>query len=113
MALQKLNIIIGYILLLAGLLLIVVPFYQTYAIFTGKSLPPQIFETQKIQENKNVGAFDVQKQMENVFMKILPLDLINNTLNLGAWMILAWGLMLGGGKIASIGISLIKLPHYE
>lgn len=101
--------IFGYVLLMIGLLLIVVPLYQTFAIFTGNSLPPQVFQRPKVLElHENVTAFDFQKQMENAFIKILPIDLLNNTLNLIGWLILMWVLIFGGKQIADIGIKLIK-----
>jgi hypothetical protein len=101
------NKIIGYVLLLAGLLLILVPLFQTYQIFTGKSLPPQVFKTETVTANPNAG-FDLQKQMQNAFIAILPLALINNTLNLLGWLTLMVILMFGGGQLANIGIKLIK-----
>ena len=103
------NKIIGYILLTIGVLLIAVPLWQTYNIFTGKALPNQVFvrpETLKV--NPNVGALDVGGQVQNALIKILPIDLINNTLNLATWLLLLWVLIYGGGKIAEIGVKLIK-----
>ena len=37
------NKAIGYVLLIIGMLLIVLPLWQTYNIFTGKSVPAQVF----------------------------------------------------------------------
>ena len=54
------------------------------------------------------SSFDIQGQIQNALIKILPLDLINNTLNLVSWLILMWILIYGGGKLADIGIKLIK-----
>ncbi len=104
---QKINKIIGYALLLAGLLLIIVPLWQTYYIFTGKAMPIEVFTSPKVQSSGNAG-FDLQKQMQNAFIAILPLDLINNTLNLISWMVLLGILIFGGKQIADIGIKLLK-----
>ena len=98
---------IGYGLLIIGLLRIAVPLYQTFAIFTGKAAPAQIFKTPKLPQNVNAG-FDVQKQMENAFMNILPLELFNNVLNLASWLLLMLILIFGGKQIADIGIRLLK-----
>lgn len=99
----------GYGLLVVGLLLILLPLTQTAFIFFGKALPPQIFtRPEALQLNQNVGSFDFQKQIENAFIKILPVDLFNSVLNLISWLILMWILMFGGKQIADIGIKLIK-----
>ncbi len=102
----KSNKIIGYILLLVGLLLIIWPLWQSYAIFTGQSLPPDVFKTQ--QQGTQAGqqnSFDLQKQVQTALLKILPIDKL---LDLTSWMILAWVLILGGGQIAGIGIKMLK-----
>lgn len=101
--------IIGYVLLIIGLLLIVGPLWQTYNIFTGKSLPPQVFiKPVALQVDEKASLLDVQKQMQNALIKIIPIDFINNTLNLATWLLLMWILIYGGGKIAEIGVKLIK-----
>lgn len=103
------NKTIGYILLAAGLLLIILPLYQTYNIFSGKSLPPQIFKNEnQLELHQNVSQYDFQKQIENSFMKVLPVDAINQTINLVAWGILTSIFIFGGNRIAQIGIKLIK-----
>lgn len=83
------NKIIGYVLLAAGLLLIIFPLFQTYKIFTGKTMPPQIFK--------------------EVSLRISPtVDLANSSLNLSAWFVLLAVLIYGGGKIADIGVKLLN-----
>lgn len=109
MDVTKLNKIIGYILLLAGLLLIVAPLYQTYTIFTGKATPPKIFKTQVIgTKNQANNPLNLEQQVQVAFEKILPIDLINNTLNLICWMILLFIVIFGGGQLANLGIRLVK-----
>ncbi len=103
------NKILGYVLLLAGILLIVMPLWQSYNIFTGKAMPAQIFmRPLTLQVNQNVGAMDIPGQIQNALIKVLPIDLINNTLNLAAWLLLMWVLIYGGGKIAGIGVKLVN-----
>jgi len=103
------NKIAGYVLLAIGLLLIILPLWQTYNIFTGKSMPSQVFtRPASLKVNDKVGALDIPGQMQNALIKILPIDLIDNTLNLASWLLLMWILIYGGGKIADIGIKLIK-----
>jgi len=103
------NKIIGYVLLIVGLLLIILPLWQTYSIFTGKSLPPQVFmNAVPLTVDNNVAITDVQGQMQNALIKVLPINLINNTLNLASWLILMWILIYGGSKISGIGVKLLN-----
>jgi hypothetical protein len=103
------NKIIGYVLLLVGVLLIVGPLWQTFNIFTGQATPPQVFmRPPSLKVNNNVGALDIPGQVQNALIKILPVDFINNTLNLITWLLLMWILIYGGGKIAEIGVKLLN-----
>jgi len=106
---MELNKIVGYVLLTIGLLLIIMPLWQTYNIFIGASTPAQIFKKPvTLQVDNKASPTDIQKQMQNAFIKVLPLDLINSTLNLASWLILMWILMYGGGQISGIGVKLIN-----
>ena len=103
------NKIIGYVLLLIGVLLIALPIWQTYNIFTGKSVPAQVFmRPVSLKVNPDVGALDIPGQVQNALIKVLPVDLIDNTLNLASWLLLVWILIYGGGKIAEIGVKLLN-----
>jgi len=103
------NKIIGYVLLLVGVLLIVMPLWQTYNIFTGKAQPAQVFQKSvAIKTASQTSVLDIQGQMQNALLNILPIDAINNSLNLMSWLILMWVLIYGGGKIADIGVKLIN-----
>lgn len=103
------NKIIGYVLLAVGLLLIILPLWQTYNIFTGKSTPAQVFmKPIALTVNDKVSALDVQGQIQNALIKIIPIGFIDNTLNLTSWLLLMWILIYGGGKIAEIGVKLLN-----
>ncbi len=101
--------ITGYILLVAGLLLIILPLWQTYLIFTGAGQPPEVFKTQKIEEQKPANNFNMQAEVQNAVNNILPVELINNIFNLSGWVMLMFILMHGGKLLAGIGIQLIKI----
>ncbi|MDO8486190.1 MAG: hypothetical protein Q7S77_00625 [Candidatus Staskawiczbacteria bacterium] len=110
------NKIIGYALLVAGLLLIVFTLYQSYNIFTGNSTAPLVFST-KVSESSlktgNAGNLqDLQKQLNDEISKqitqMIPIDSIPKILNLLSWSILAGILIFGGGQIAGLGIKMIK-----
>lgn len=103
------NKIIGYFLLLVGILLITIPLWHTYNIFTGKVSPAQVFiKPVSLTVNNQVGPYDIPGQIQNALIKVIPIDFINSTLNLGSWLVLLWVLIYGGGKIAEIGVKLIK-----
>lgn len=104
---MEINKIAGYVLLVVGLLLIILPLWQTYNIFMGQASAPQVFKKPvSLQIDPVASGLDLQKQIQNALIKILPIDLINNTLNLVSWLILMWILMYGGGQIANIGVKL-------
>lgn len=106
---MEINKIIGYVLLLVGFLLIAVSLWYTYSIFTGGDNPIQVFESSEVLTiDPDVLPTDIQGQMQNALIKVIPLDFINDSLNLMAWLMLMWILIYGGGKIASIGVKLIK-----
>jgi len=108
-----LNKIIGYLLLVVGLVIIGWTLYQSYNIFIGKVSAPIIFKTpitQKNLEKSNVA--DLQQQLERTVQKqiteLLPSDTVPKILNLLSWSILAGILILGGSQIAGLGIKIIK-----
>lgn len=113
------NKILGYILLAVGLIIIIATCWQSYNIFTGKVVPPQIFKTEEYlasTPSKNLNVQDLQKQMEsliekeisNQFKQILPENAISQILNLVSWSVLSWILIFAGGVISSIGAKLLK-----
>ena len=105
--------IFGWVLLIAGIILIGWTLLSTYNIFTAKTAAPEIF---KIAEEKEIlpkgGALDIQAQMEKMIGEqlkgILPVDALSKLLNLIVWSILAGILIFGGSQISSLGIKLIK-----
>jgi len=103
------NKTIGYVLLLIGILLIALPLWQTYNIFTGKAMPAQVFTKPiALQVDEKASPLDIPKQIQNALIKVIPIDFVDNTLNLGTWLFLMWILIYGGGKVADIGVKMIK-----
>ena len=110
--------IFGWLLLLAGVVIIGWTLYSSYNIFTGKSAVPEIFElpkeevkapapTGKITEIQDIQA-QLQQMLGEQLKGILPLDILPKMLNLGVWGMLAGILIFGGAQISSLGIKLIK-----
>lgn len=110
------NKIIGYALLIAGLLLIIFTLYQSYSIFMGNSSAPLLFKIQApAQSPKTSGAGslqDLQKQLNEEISKqigqMIPAETLPKILNLLSWSILTGILIFGGGQIAGLGVKMIK-----
>jgi len=108
--------ILGWVLLLAGVLIIVWTLYSSYTIFTGEAVMPEIFEMgeEKVLP-QNGGTQDLQAQMEEMIGEqlkgILPVDTLPKILNLTVWAMLAGILIFGGAQISNLGIKLIKIKQ--
>ena len=112
--------IIGWVLIIAGLLLIFWTLYSTYNIFTGKKMMPEIFKVEKEKQvssgeeiKKNIIS---QKELEDEMKKIVqeqvkdivPSEFLSRIFNLTSWSILAFILVFGGSTISGIGIKLLR-----
>jgi hypothetical protein len=103
----------GWLLLAIGLAVIGWTLVSSYNIFTGKTAAPEFFETamEEVSLKKDAGE-DIQAQMQQMIGEqlkaFLPADSITKFLNLGVWSMLAFILFAGAGKIAVLGIKLIK-----
>ncbi len=107
--------IIGWILLAVGIAIIAWGIFYSFNIFTGKAEPPAIFKvvaTNTTTSPKGGGLVDIQGQLGNIVSEqlkgILPLDFLPKLFNLICWSIFMWILVFSSGKIADIGIKLLK-----
>jgi len=102
--------IFGWILLIAGVIIIGWTLYSSYNIFTGKTNIPEIFSLSKESNQKPAEGIEAQmrEMMGEQLKAILPVDTFPKLLNLLVWAILAGILTLGGAQISSLGIKLIK-----
>jgi hypothetical protein len=110
--------IFGWIVLIAGLLIIGWTLMYSYSIFTGEIEVPQVFKApgQETVGQKEGGAMTLEEQLQQQMQMaigeqlqgMLPADSIVTLLNLVAWSILAFILIFGGGQISGLGIKLIK-----
>ena len=102
---------IGWLVFLAGMLIIVFTVYTTYNIFTGKDLPPQIIkiDVQKAKTQTDLtGADQVGQMISEQLAGLLPLDSLPHIMNLIVWTIGASIFILSGFKISELGIKLIN-----
>ena len=110
--------IIGWVLLVIGVLAIVAGVWQSYQIFTNKTAAPEIFKLEKKQETSlpktsaKTQEEMINQQMEQLLQeqlgKLIPADTVTKILNLTVWSIFMGILVLAAGKIATIGASLLK-----
>ena len=105
---SKSTTILGYVLLVLGLLLIAFSLYQAYTVFISKSLSNEMFKYEKKQIAESTNPYNVESQVGTAIEKIWPMELIYNVLNLAGFAILLAIFMFGGKQVASIGIQLIK-----
>ncbi|MDD2697155.1 MAG: hypothetical protein PHE52_03320 [Candidatus Pacebacteria bacterium] len=105
--------IAGWVVFLAGILIIGWTLLTSYNIFTAKALLPEFFQMPESQTSvQQTTTQDAQAQLQQMIGEqlkgILPFDSLYKFLNLAVWSMLAFVLIFGGGQIANLGIKLIK-----
>lgn len=110
--------IFGWILLAAGVLVILGTLFQSFNIFTGKAQAPEIFKvpattvSAPTQGKTPTSIEGIQQELGKMLGEqlrgMLPADTLPKILNLSVWSILAGLLMFGGTQISSLGIRLLK-----
>lgn len=96
--------IVGYILLATGLILIFFSIYQMMSVFTGASPPPKLFNFSDIYFPAGGGS-------EPMLMMLG--EELNRLAAMGFWYILMFFIMWAGGKVASLGVNLIREIRVE
>ena len=92
--------VVGYVLLIVGLILILLPVYWAVSAFKSGSSPVPI----SIMENQ----ISIQGGNENMVVKGISGEGINKTVGLGLWWMAMFLVIIGGGKIADLGIKMIR-----
>lgn len=112
--------IIGYTLLVLGLIVIFYSTFSVYQVFTKQSKPVQLFNFKgisidpsslmegSIQLPPELAQFAPQKPTTPPQQEIIPAALINDSSNVFAHLILMGFVMSMGAKIASLGIQLVR-----
>lgn len=110
--------VFGWILLIAGLIMIGWTLLSSYNIFTGGKAVPEFFKIEAKDTSVTVQEVtpatpegiqkEIEKKIEEQLKEVLPADFLAGILNLTAWSILAFILIFGGAQISGIGIKLIK-----
>jgi hypothetical protein len=95
----KIDKIIGYTLLILGIILLLFSIFEMVNVYTGNASPPNLFNLSDVslptgQNGANSTA------IQGTQLSLLP--------NLFFWFILMAFVMFVGGKIASLGVSMLK-----
>ncbi len=91
--------IVGYALLVLGLVLLVFSIIQMITVYYGYSPAPKLFELQDISVPVAQTGTDIS---------LVQGTQVSQLADLICWFLLMGFVLFGGGKIASIGVSLIK-----
>lgn len=115
--------ILGWVLLTTGLLIIFSGLYHSYQIFTAKAQVPELFkmgqakieETAPSAKNESQKTLtpaesqeEIKKMISEQMKEMVPAEFLSKILNLISWSIFVGILFLGGGKLSSIGINLLR-----
>ena len=103
--------IIGFSLLIVGLVIIIGTLICSYNVFTGKAELPKLFTVQEKKEATTTQAsieHEIEKMITGQLEEVLPSDFMPKTFNLIAWSTLAFIFIFGGSQISGLGIKLIK-----
>ena len=85
--------IVGYALLAAGVAVIFFAVFEMILVFTGSNSPPKLFNFQDISINGTL---------------LLSGKNVNEGTGLLVWFVLMAFVMWGGGKVASLGVNLLR-----
>ena len=115
--------LIGYIMLLVGLIFIFAATFMVYGVLTGKSKPPKVFNAQsptfrlpspnqmlELPQGASLPAGLKLNQSESSSqdIKLIPDEVFNGSLNIGLYYLAMMFLASSGAKIAGLGIKLLK-----
>jgi len=95
--------ILGYLLLSLGLGIIFYSIFSALPVFSGTKDPPQIFKLEKSAKNISIGGVEIPG------LEVVPVDYLNISGNIGAFIIFLWFLVAAGGRIAQIGVSMLNV----
>lgn len=108
--------IIGWFLIVLGIVVIIWSISSTYYNFTGQSEFPQMFEdSQNVNQEKASGSIEDQigsivgEQIKNM----LPSGTLPKMLNMVSWTMFVTFLVFAGSKMAGLGINLLRNPKKE
>lgn len=105
--------VVGWVLLILGVLMIVWGIYCSYEIFTAKKPPYEIFKAQEtgevsLKQEKGSPEEQMQQVIKEQLGEMLPSDFLPKLFNLIAWSIFVGILVFAAGKLSILGVNLLK-----
>jgi len=98
--------VVGYILLAIGVVMIFFSVFLMFNVFTGASAPPKLFNFSDISFSiPQPGGIPETVQISG--------QDISRIVAMGFWYLLMFFIMLAGGRIASLGVNLIREIRVE
>jgi len=91
--------IVGYVLLAIGIAMIFFSVYQMVQVFTGASPPPNLF---------NFSDIRLTMPGETESSLLISGEELNKLAAMVFWYMLMFFIMYAGGKIASLGVNMIR-----
>ncbi len=99
--------IVGYCLLVVGIVVIIFAAMNVFMVFTGKALPVQLFSFQGVSLDFS-QSLGLPKTTGTAPVELLSARDLNQMSNLGAQLLLMGFLAGVGEKLASLGVQLIR-----
>ena len=102
--------VVGYSLLIGGILAIILSSISVYEVFTNRVKPIQLFDFPAISINTSNLApqLDTSSINKTQQTQIISADMVNDTLNVLANLFLMGFIASVGYKIASLGVMLLR-----
>lgn len=101
---------VGYGLLVIGIIIIVLATLSVYGVFKGKATPVNIFNFNSITINSNqlVNVEIPGAKTQSSEIELLPASILNQTSNVFAHLILMGFMASIGYKIAALGVMMLR-----
>lgn len=93
----------GYALIFAGVGIIFFAIFSTFSVFGGSKEPPQLLKVEKSTDPLTIGGTQIPG------MELIPTAYLNQSGNLTFFMLFMFFLLSAGGRIASLGITLLSI----
>ncbi|MFA6218113.1 MAG: hypothetical protein WDL87_10735 [Candidatus Omnitrophota bacterium] len=95
--------ILGYVLLAAGLIIIIVSMSNAYTVFSGNHNAPQVITLESI-----TVSVPGERGSAGATVEIISGNVATKFANMLIWYVLMVFVMMGGSKIAGVGASLLR-----
>jgi hypothetical protein len=98
---------VGYMLLAVGVAMIFSSVFLMFNVFTGASAPPKLFDFSDV-------SFSIpQGEGVSETVRIISGEDMNRIVAMAFWYLLMFFIMFAGGRIASLGVNLIREIRVE